>query len=152
MACGHHGLLFGGSCLGCIARQATPHTAEAEAARVQRNEATLHTMQSRIDSLRGKYRGHGNYASSHPQHHMTAEQRRRLGKHDFALPNRNPPALPLRNPDIPGSARGYITAASGRLEMMKSLGHLKTGEYAQAKRHILAAARRQGMHSHFERS
>jgi hypothetical protein len=82
-------------------------------------------------------------------HHMTAAERRMLSRTDFALrEQRDPPALPLRDPTRPGSARGYIIAASGRLNMMKNLGHLKPGEWREGARHIAEAARRAGIKSH----
>ncbi len=138
--CGARGELFGGSCLECVSSGRASQRDRLDRARHQ-------DIDERTESLRRKYRSHGNYAAS--PHHMTAAERRSLPRTAYALPDRNPPALPLRSLR-PGSARGYITAASGRLEMMKNLGHLKPGEYQQASRLILAAARREGIHSHFE--
>ena len=89
-------------------------------------------------------RGHGDYART--QQHMTAAERQSLPLTAFALRRRTPPGLPLRSPR-PGSARGYILAASARLSMMRRLGHLGPGEYAEAARHIAEAARRVGIHS-----
>ena len=118
--CGRHGDLFGGSCLGCISSgRASSHHAR-----------------------------HGDYAGSFPSaHRMTAAERHGLPRTAFALRKRNPPALPLR--DIrPGKERDYIKAASGRLMMMKNLGHLRPGEWEEGARNIAAAAKRVGVHSH----
>ena len=98
-------------------------------------------------------RHYGAYAAS-PQksHHMKAAVRHSMSAtaENFALPRRSPPALPLHDPTRPYSWVDYIKAASGRLQMMHNLGHLKTGEYTQAKRNIVRAARKHGMRSQFE--
>lgn len=135
--CGHHKNLYGEYCAECIGDG-------------------RHHSHGRYGERH--HRAHyGEYAGPmpgvhHKQHHMTAAQRARVPTKDFALPHRNPPALPLRDPSRPGSDHGYVTAATGRLQMMHNDGSLRPGEYAEGKRHILAAARRLGMHSTFEPS
>ncbi len=129
--CGHHKNLYGAFCAECI------------------GDGRHRSVHQRAH--------YGEYAGPMPgvhqkQHHMTAAQRARVPTKDFALPHRNPPALPLRDPSRPGSDHGYVTAATARLQMMHNNGTLRPGEYAEGKRHILAAARRLGMHSTFERS
>lgn len=120
--------------------------------RSSRSRRSRHSRSSR--------RSHASYAPSPGYHHhddksyhthhgyrMTKAERDDLPPSAFALPDDR--ALPLRS-KRPGSERGYIMAATGRLEMMKHLGHLRTGQYAEAKRNILRAARRAGIHSKYE--
>lgn len=137
--CGKHGELFGDSCLECV-QKAVAHRDPLERARHRDTDV-------RTEQLRGRYRGHGDFART--PHHMTVAERRLLSRTDFALrEQRNPPALPLRDPTRPGSARGYVMAASARLKMMKNLGHLKPGEWQEGAHHIAEAARGVGIKSH----
>jgi|GEM_PF-5144596 len=118
-----------------------------------------HSRSSRPRRSRSSRRGYASYAPSPGYHHhddksyhthngyrMTKAERDLLPPSAFALPDDR--ALPLRS-KRPGSERGYIMAATGRLEMMKHLGHLRAGQYTEAKRNILRAARRAGIHSKY---
>jgi len=138
--CGMYGELFGVSCLGCVQKAVeTPHQERLRRARTQ-------DVNERTAQLQSRYRSHGSFART--PHHMTASERRGLPRTAFALrEQRDPPMIPLRS-EQPGSAKDYIVAASGRLKMMKNLGHLKPGEWHEGARHIAEAARRAGLKSH----
>jgi hypothetical protein len=74
---------------------------------------------------------------------LTAAQRRNLPRSAFALPDRDPPDLPL-------DKCSRVANAPARLSMMRHKHHVTKREYQQAARRILHASRRCGIHSQFE--